>query len=342
MATKQSEVPTEVVKELRRVDSSCLTLESCANQLEALSTSVLELQNRYDSLRDVVVDKLGEDQIEEGFVFVEPQQPVSGQMISSDLQKLTHYIQERVKCESTLLVGDHSYRCIKLPEGGLKLMRECDIIPQPTTCQDFNIEDVLHKNMELVEENKSLQDNTGRLMDKVIRLEELLRKNQLADAMGEEPEGSITSSLFGEEVSSNISALKEENKQMKDLVEEREAEIKVLQQQVEELRVQKEALSELLAAVKVSDDKDEEERSIEATMTEEHSDLEKERKALQDEIDQLRAELIGSKEKVATLQSEVEAFRVQADTYRQDFERERADKEEARTIISELERGWRR
>ena len=45
-------------------------------------------------------------------------------------------------------------------------MREYDIMLQPTTCQDFNIEDVLHKNMELVKENKSLQDNIGHLMDK--------------------------------------------------------------------------------------------------------------------------------------------------------------------------------
>ena len=49
---------------------------------------------------------------------MEPQQSVSEQMISSDLQKLTHYIQERVKCESTLLVGDHSYMQVHQAAGG--------------------------------------------------------------------------------------------------------------------------------------------------------------------------------------------------------------------------------
>ena len=45
--------------------------------------------------------------------------------------------------------------------------------------------------------------------------------NQLAYAMGEKPEGSITVSLFGQEMTSNISIFKEENKQIKVLINEK-------------------------------------------------------------------------------------------------------------------------
>ena len=157
---------------------------------------------------------------------MEPSQPESGQNISNDLQKLTSYIQQRIKCESALVVGDCGYKYIKLPEGGLKVMKDSEAISQPVPCQDLNIEEVLLKNFDLVEENKKLKDEN-------LRLDDVLRRNNLVDAMKEGSESSLTSSLVGEAVSSNISALTADNKRLQDQLEEKESDIAALEEKVQ-------------------------------------------------------------------------------------------------------------
>ena len=104
-------------------------------------------------------------------------------------------------------------------------MKDTDAISQPVPCQDLNIEEVLQKNFDLVEENKKLKDE-------VLRLDDLLRRNNLVDAMREGSEASLTSSLVGEAVSSNISALTADNKRLQEQLEEKDSDIATLEEKV--------------------------------------------------------------------------------------------------------------